>query len=169
MTPPFLIILSDTIIQIINNLTFLQFLHNLLMSVIIIHIQIRKQANTNSGGLCTNAGENRRNLLFRYERFYQFLTSVLRHQERDTILTMLTIPNASHILWCVRSLSVEIRKKNQLHLQRPNLNFSTDSFSKSSNSQDHLFRAWRHPHSSPIYCLGINYDSDGFHILCARA
>ena len=31
---------------------------------------------------------------------------------------------------------------------------STDSFSKYSNSQDHLFRAWCHPHSSPISCLG---------------
>ena len=28
----------------------------------------------------------------------------------------------------------------------------TDIFSKSSNSQDHLFRAWRHPHSCPISC-----------------
>ena len=32
---------------------------------------------------------------------------------------------------------------------------STDSFSKSSNSQDHLFRAWHHPHSSPISCLRL--------------
>ena len=29
----------------------------------------------------------------------------------------------------------------------------TDSFLKSSNSPDHLFRAWRHPHSSLISCL----------------
>ena len=64
-------------------------------------------------------------------------------------------------LWCLRSLSIEIRK-TQLHLPRPksnslppwsNLNFSTDSFSKSSSSQDHLFRAWCHPHSYPISCL----------------
>ena len=32
---------------------------------------------------------------------------------------------------------------------------STDSFSKTSNSQDHLCRAWRHQHSSPISCLGF--------------
>ena len=31
-------------------------------------------------------------------------------------------------------------------------------FSKSSSSRDHLFRAWRHPHSSPISCLGDYYD-----------
>ena len=30
----------------------------------------------------------------------------------------------------------------------------TDS-SKFSISQDHLFRAWRHPHSSDISCLGV--------------
>ena len=29
----------------------------------------------------------------------------------------------------------------------------TDSFSKSSNSQDHRFQAWRHPHSSLITYL----------------
>ena len=32
---------------------------------------------------------------------------------------------------------------------------STDSFSKSSNSQAHLFRAWRHPHSSPFSVRGL--------------
>ena len=31
----------------------------------------------------------------------------------------------------------------------------TDSFLKSSNSQDHFFLAWRHPHSSPISFLGF--------------
>ena len=34
------------------------------------------------------------------------------------------------------------------------IQLSADSFSKSSNSQDHLFRPWHHPHSSPIFCLG---------------
>ena len=29
----------------------------------------------------------------------------------------------------------------------------TDSFSKSSNSRDHRFRAWHHSHSSPIFYL----------------
>ena len=52
----------------------------------------------------------RKTLLFRYELFYWLLSSVLRHEERDTILTMLTIPNARRILWCLRSLSVEICK-----------------------------------------------------------
>ena len=46
---------------------------------------------------------------------------------------------------------------------------STDSFSKSSNSQDHLFWARRHPHSSRISFLGVYYDNGDCHILCARA
>ena len=46
---------------------------------------------------------------------------------------------------------------------------STDSFTKYSNSQDHLFRTWRHPHSSPISCLEVYYDNGDCHILCARA
>ena len=46
---------------------------------------------------------------------------------------------------------------------------STDPFSKSSNSQDHLFLAWRHPHSNPISCLGVYYNNGDCHILCARA
>ena len=62
----------------------------------------------------------RRTLLYRYERFINFLTSVHRNEERDTIPTMLTIfsdpTNAQRILWCLRSPSVEIRK-TQLHLQ----------------------------------------------------
>ena len=51
--------------------------------------------------------------------------SVLLHEERDTILSMLTIPNARCILWCLRSLSVKIRKA-QLHLQRSKFDSSFD-------------------------------------------
>ena len=32
---------------------------------------------------------------------------------------------------------------------------TTVFFAKFSNSLDHLFRAWRHPHSTPISCLGF--------------
>ena len=35
------------------------------------------------------------------------------------------------------------------------IQLSTDPFSKSSNSHDHLFRTWRHPHTSLISCLGF--------------
>ena len=35
---------------------------------------------------------------------------------------------------------------------------STDVLSKSSTSHSHLFRAWRHPHSNTISCLGGYYD-----------
>ena len=40
--------------------------------------------------ICKNKGENRQTLLFRYERFINFLTSVHRHEERDTILKSLS-------------------------------------------------------------------------------
>ena len=46
------------------------------------------------------------------------------------------------------------------------LNFSTDSFSK---SQDHLFQAWHHQHSSPISCVRVYYDNGDRHILCTWA
>ena len=74
----------------------------------------------------------------------------------DTILkvyanhTMLTHPNARRILSCLRSLLVEIRK-TQRHLPTVEIRLV---FTKSSNSQDHHFQAWRHPHSSPISSLG---------------
>ena len=57
------------------------------------------------------------------------------------------------------------RSKTQLHfstVEYPtatlNSGVSTDVFSKSSKSSDHLFWAWRHPHSSPISCLEVYYD-----------
>ena len=71
-------------------------------------------------------------------------------------------PNMRRIQWCLRSLSVEIWK-TQLHLSTVKIQLSLSTaksnrpFSKSSNSQDHLFWAWRHPHSSPISCLGVYY------------
>ena len=36
------------------------------------------------------------------------------YKQDNIILTMLIIPNALHILWCLRSLSVEIRKPNYI-------------------------------------------------------
>ena len=45
----------------------------IMMSIITVHIQMQIQRNT----------KQRRTLLFRYERFINFLTSVFRHEERD--------------------------------------------------------------------------------------
>ena len=45
--------------------------------------------------------------------------------------------------------------KNPITSSTVQIQLSTDSFSKSSNSQDHLFRAWRHLHSSPFPVWGI--------------
>ena len=86
-----------------------------------------------------------------------------RHEKRDTILkslcqpyyadnTMLTHLNARRILWCLRSLSVEIRKK-RLHLSTVKI-------------QLHLFKMLRFSgpslpsltSSSPISCLVVYND-----------
>ena len=67
--------------------------------------------------------------------------------------------DTQRILWCIRSLSVVIQK-NPTTSSTGQIQLSTDSFSKSSNSQDHLFRAWHHSHSSHISCLGV-YDDTG--------
>ena len=81
--------------------------------------------------------------------------------------TMLTPPQrAVHLVMSKISVGRDPKKnKKQLHLstvkfqlspQWSNLNWL---FSKSSNSQGHLFRAWRHLHSSPISCLkGFSQD-----------
>ena len=120
---------------------------------------------------------------FRLEWFYSLLSSVLWHEERDTILKSLSwsyyanpTPNFWHITWCFRSqfiftgwepknfttattienstLCLELQKL-EIYASMVQFQLSTDSFSKSSNCQDHLFQAWRHPHSSPISCLGF--------------
>ena len=111
---------------------------------------------------------------FRYERFHQFLASVHGDMRKETQFlkdfanhTMLT---PSQLV--MSKISVGRDPKNpttSFNGQNPTLNgripnsrlngiISTDVFSKSSNSQDHLFRARRHPHSSPIFCLGVYYD-----------
>ena len=63
-----------------------------------------------------NTGENKYtgDSVVQVRTVYKLLTSVLRHVERERILTMLTIlsdsTNAWRILRCLRSLSVEICK-----------------------------------------------------------
>ena len=102
---------------------------------------------------------------YRWTQSFQIRTCLLIsgfspwwHEKRDTILKSLCWsyyadprPNTRHILWCLRSLSVEIQK-TQLHLSTVKIQLV---FLKSSNSQDHLFQAWHHPHSSLISCLVI--------------
>ena len=98
-----------------------------------------------------------------------------QHKVRDTILTMLT-PSRCTAHLVIFKISVSRDSKNPttclngrdsiLFLHGP---LSTFFFSKSSNSQDHLFRGWRHPHSCPISCLGVYYGNGDCYILCAWA
>ena len=166
-------------------------LYNLVISITTV-LQIHIQIQSNTQHKCMYSC--RRVLLFRYERFINFLTSVLRHEDRDTILAMLSIlsdaTNVRRILWCFGSLSVEIRK-SQLHLSTANpnsqlsslypnnkelnyrrswsyLNFSTAVFLKSSNS---LLISSGHDviHAPTHFLSGVYYDNGDCHILCARA
>ena len=120
-----------------------------------IHIQTHMQTQEKTGGLLFQV----RTVLWTFE--FGSSTRGERHNSYYTDHTILTIPNAQRILWCLRSPPVEIRKLNS-STEWPNpqlLDFQsqlpTDSFSKSSYFQDHLFRAWHHPHSSHISCLGF--------------
>ena len=58
-------------------------------TVLQIYMQIHVQMH-NTGGFYSSPTNG----------FINFLNSVLRHEERDTILTWLTILNAWRILWC---------------------------------------------------------------------
>ena len=106
------IVLFNNLLKIIIN-SYLQPLGCCIAINISITTVIHANTYSNAGKYNTSA-EAQGTPLFRYERFYKLLTWVFRHDERDTLLTMLTIPsgptNAQCILYCLRSLSVEICK-----------------------------------------------------------
>ena len=70
-------------------------------------------------------------------------------------------PNARCILWCLRSQFISTGrdpkngKKNSTLCLHGIISILNWLFSKSSNFQDHLFRAWRHPHPSPFPVWGF--------------
>ena len=126
-----------------------------------------RYTNANRGKYKTQYKIHRQTLLFRYERL---LTSGLSSTrgERETILkslsyhTMLTkLPTA----WSDPNFSASWSDPNfnclpkwqttRLSAYIAQSQLPTDSFSKSSNSQDRRFRAWRHSQSSPISYLGF--------------
>ena len=129
------------------------------------HRQIQAYAKTNAGGLCclgTNGFNNFWLGIFDTWWETQFLLWWPYYANPT--------PNVRHISWGLRSLSIEIKKQNNYIFKGPiststqwkrtqfsaymiQYQHSTASFSKSSNSRDHLFWSWRHPHSRPISCL----------------
>ena len=151
-----------------------------------VHIQIQIQIQYKGGLHCSGTNA-----------FINFLTSVLRHEERDTILTMLTILsdplNAQRILWCLRSRSVEICKTPTGCLNGRELN------SLCPNGRDHIYLSpWQKIHFLPAwsnvnlqltlfqnpqilrtissrhdvhphFLSGVHYDNGDCHILFARA
>ena len=130
----------------------------------IIHLQMQ------------NTGGNRQTLLFKYERFIKFWLQFF-DTRRDIILIMLTISKARHILWCLRSLSVEIRK-TQLHALT--VENSTLRLTGPISTLNWLsFKILKFPGPSlpgmtssklQLHLLsGVYYDNGDCHILYARA
>ena len=108
---------------------------------------------------------------FRYERFINsWLQFKATRGERHNSYYPNPIPTrgASCDVSTVEDPTLFLNGRNSTLClpQWSNLNWL---FSKSSNSQDHLFRAWRHLHTRPISCLGVYYDNGNCHILCAWA
>ena len=139
----------------------------------------RKQADTNAGGLCCSGTNGFINFWLRYfdtRRETQFLLCLRYYADPN---------NAWHILGCLRSLSVEIRKKKQLHLQRPNPNFNSMAENSilyapmKENSTICLW--WSNVNSGlslpgmtsftlkPHFLSGVYYDNVDCHMFCARA
>ena len=140
-------------------------IYNLVTSittVLQIHIHIQSNTNADTGRLSC----------FRHKRFYWLLTSVHWHEERDTILTMLTIPNAAHLV--VFKISVGRDPKTPTASSTVENSILYAPMAENSNVCLHgsistlncrvfeilkfsvlLFWVWRHPCSSPIFCLGF--------------
>ena len=154
--------------------------HNDINQMAHIHNILKYSQIQNTGGPRHCSGTN---------AFINFLTSVLQHEERDTILTILTIlsdpTNTLCILWCLRSLLVEIWK-TQLHLQNPTLNFqlngsnstfacmvqcqlSTDVFFQNPQILSPSLLGMTSSTLQPHFLSGVYYDNGDCHILCARA
>ena len=135
--------------------------------VLYSHSDINHNSNTNRGGL----------FRFGYERVYSFLASVYGDTRRETQFlkananhTMLTIPQRVVHFVIFKILILLCRSRSEkLNLHASTAEISTTVFSKSSNSQDHLFWAWHHPLSSLISCLGFIMTDDDCRIISARA
>ena len=78
-------------------------------------------------------------------------------------------PNTRLISCCLRSQFISASRDQKNSTATFNGRSQLSVFSKSSYSQEHLFWAWRHPHSSPISCRGFIMSNGDCHILCVRA
>ena len=99
---------------------------------------------------------------FGYERVYYVLASVLDDTRWETKFlkslanhSRLTPPQRAAYL-VVFKISIHLCRSRSEKLNRHHQRSTSSSvLSKSSNSQDHLFWAWGHPHSSPHFLSGI--------------
>ena len=106
-------------------------LYNLRLAGIIIQIQILKQADSDVSD--TNG-------------FINFLTSAYSdtRRERHNSYNANYPQRAVHLV--MFKISVDRDPKNPTTSSTVKIQLPTDSFSKSSNFQDYLLRAWLHPH-----------------------
>ena len=108
------------------------------------------------------------NSVVQVRTFYKLLTSAQSDTRRETQFLLcwpyyVDPTNARRILWCLRSLSVEIRK-TQLHLQRPKSNsqLSFKILRFSGPSLQGMTSSALQPH----YLSGVYYDNGNYHIFC---
>ena len=122
-----------------------------MISTTTVHIHMQKQRRLRCSG--TSAFINFWLHFFDIRRERQFL-SLSYH-------TMLTTPKRSaHLVVQSQLLNTVVGAQLQLSASmadNPNLCLHSpkSSLSKSSNSQDHRFRAWCHSHSSPFSIRGL--------------
>ena len=149
------------------------------ISITTVHIQIHIHIQYKyTGGLCCsgmNAFINSwlRFMVTRGERHNSYYADP--HSQHAAYLMVFKISVSRDLQNLTTCLKCRRPKKPNCHHNSRKLNCLPPwsnlnwLFSKSSNSQDHLFQAWCHPHSSPISCLGVYYDNGDCHILCAWA
>ena len=126
------------------------------MISITVHIQMQIQTHTN-----TQVGSNTQATpLFTYKPFINFWLKFFDTRKETQFLkvfrdhTMLTTPKYSaHLVVQSQFLNTMVGTQLQLSAYMAQSQLPTVSFSKSSNSQDHCFWAWRNSHSSPISYL----------------
>ena len=131
------------------------------------HIRMQTQANTNTGGNRWDSAVQIRTVWLTSD--FGSLTRGERHNsyyanqaQRAAHLVMFknsvgrdskNLSTSSTALIKLLTFNSASMAETQLSTSMVECQLSTDL--KSSNSQDHLFRTWGHPHSSPISCWGL--------------
>ena len=150
-----------------------------------VHIQIQIQNTYAETQVNTNTGGNR-HCCSGTNGFINFGLWFF-NMRRESILTMLTIPNVQCILWCRRSVSRDLKnpttssmvkiqlstlchngRNSTLCLHGPMSTFNWLFFNILKFSEPSL-PGMTSSALQPHFCLGVYYDNGDCHILSARA